>query len=167
VVGSLYFENYERVLTHIIEVNMSEEITEMLVDVEEKSKDKKAGRPKRDLDMNLIVSAHEGGYSAKEIVDLLHGEGIDVCAATVRSRLKKAGHKLSRGARKSDITEDEIKALYIDQELNLSDTAHELGVSVVTLRARMKEFDIEVRKRGRKPSAPNADNEVTASSEAV
>ena len=87
--------------------------------------------------------------AAKEIAELLTQEGTSVCAATVRTRLKAAGFKLSRGARKADISSEEIVALYVDAGKNLSDTAHELGISVVTLRARMTEFQIPVRKRGR------------------
>lgn len=133
---------------------MAEVTVEMIANIDEnfaaEEKAKKAGRPARELDMELIVASHEAGYSAKEIAELLTEEGTKVCAATIRSRLKKAGFKLSRGARKADISSEEITALYVDAGKNLADTAHELGVSVVTLRSRMAEFDIPVRKRGRK-----------------
>ena len=132
---------------------MAEVTVEMIANIDEnfaaEEQAKKAGRPARELDMDLIIASHEAGYSAKEIAELLTQEGTSVCAATVRTRLKAAGFKLSRGARKADISSEEIVALYVDAGKNLSDTAHELGISVVTLRARMTEFQIPVRKRGR------------------
>jgi lambda repressor-like predicted transcriptional regulator len=150
---------------------MAEVTVEMIADVDaefaaEEAK-AKAGRPARKLDMDLIIASHEAGYSAKEIAELLAGEGVKVCAATVRSRLKKAGFKLSRGARKCDISSEEITALYVDAGKNLADTAHELGISVVTLRNRMTEFEIPVRKRGRQAIAVEVEVELEGATESA
>ena len=127
----------------------------------------KAGRPKMQLDLDLIVSAHEGGYTAAEIVDLLAGEGVNVCAATVRTRLREAGATLKRGARRAEIDADEIVALYVEQGMTLADTAHELDISVPTLRAHMKTHGIASRPRGRRKAVKPAEASAEASSEAA
>jgi DNA-directed RNA polymerase specialized sigma24 family protein len=146
------------VLTETIAATETETVTEERASV---------GRPKMQLDLDLIVSAHEGGYNAQEIADLLAGEGTPVCAATVRTRLKEAGVALKRGARSAEIDAEEIRDLYVTQGLTLADVADALEVSIPTLRKHMATHGIEARKRGRRAAEKPAELEGTVELEAA
>ena len=127
---------------------MSKEIT-LSEALESKNETSRRGRKRHVLDTDLILSCHEMGFSAAAIADILTEHGQNVCTATVRKRLHEQGAKLKRGPSKERLDKSLIMALYHDEGMTLAETAKELQVSVVTLRKRMREYNIDARHAGR------------------
>ena len=79
------------------------------------------------------------------------GEKFGVSRSTISNKLKKQGIKL-RGGFCDNLNDEEIKKLYIEEELSTIQISKKLGVSDVTISNRLKKQGIKLRGRSKNTS---------------
>ena len=89
-------------------------------------------------------------YIEEEISIVQIGEKLGASDRIISYRLKKQGIKLrSKGKRRDDLDDEEIKKLYIKEGLSIYQIGEKLGASDRTISNRLKKQGIKLRSKGR------------------